>query len=221
MVFFNQTSLFESKVIPSVSSNEQELLKNILKLYVPSFQIDCDPTYSIGRFYKQGIPQPIHKFDIVPQKADVIQASAEHIPLPDKSCQTVMFDPPFITRGVSPFIESAVNDNPHAVRFGYFNSFETLKTMYFDSMCDIYRILKKDGILIVKCQDTISGGKNQFSHCWTMFAALKIGFSPIDLFILINPFRILGKHTTQRHARKYHCYFWVFQKTKCKVDYSV
>ena len=49
------------------------------------------------------------------------------------------------------------------------------------------------------------------------------GFYPKDLFILHNNVRINSfgtKWTKQEHARKYHSYFWVFEKRKSKVTYD-
>ncbi len=75
------------------------------------------------------------------------------------------------------------------------------------------------GIVIFKCQDVVSGGKQYFSHCWIMDEAIRFGFYPKDLFILIAKVR-LNDGREQQHGRKYHSYFWVFEKKVCKVDYS-
>ncbi|MBU2039950.1 MAG: cob(I)yrinic acid a,c-diamide adenosyltransferase, partial [Gammaproteobacteria bacterium] len=97
--------------------------------------------------------------------------------------------------------------------------FDELKTMYSNSLKEFYRILCLDGIVIFKCQDVVSGGLNLFSHCWIMYEAIKHGFYPKDLFILLAKNRITDGRK-QQHARKFHSYFWVFKKTKCKVDYK-
>ena len=83
----------------------------------------------------------------------------------------------------------------------------------------VEEILKNDGIVIFKCQDCVSSAKQYFSHCWVMYEAMKYGFYPKDLFILFAKNRI-NDGRKQQHARKYHSYFWVFKKQKCKVDYS-
>jgi hypothetical protein len=41
-----------SDIIKTVSDNQTEIIQNILQLYAPD-GIDCDPTYSIGKFYDQ------------------------------------------------------------------------------------------------------------------------------------------------------------------------
>jgi hypothetical protein len=92
---------------------------------------------------------------------------------------------------------------------------------YTKELKEYYRVLQENGILIFKCQDTVSGGKNYFSHVWIMNKAYEIGFYPKDLFILISKHRIIsGKHKNQQHARKFHSYFWVFKKEKSKINYE-
>lgn len=81
--------------------------------------------------------------------------------------------------------------------------------------------LATNGILIFKCQDKISSGKQYMSHCFIMNEAVKIGFYPKDLFILIAKQRLVAdwQAVNQKNARKYHSYFWVFQKSNRAVQY--
>ena len=44
--------------------------------------------------------------------------------------------------------------------------------------------------------------------------AKEIGFELIDTFILIASSKILNRGMNQKVARKYHSYFYVFQKKK-------
>jgi hypothetical protein len=68
-------------------------------------------------------------------------------------------------------------------------------------------------VLIVKTQDTVSSGKQWFSHLYIMNEAERIGFYNKDLFILLAKNRIIGhNHKNQKHARKFHSYFIVLKK---------
>jgi hypothetical protein len=71
-------------------------------------------------------------------------------------------------------------------------------------------------VLIFKCQDKVSGGKQYFSHCFIKEEAEKIGFYPKDLFILLAKNRIMAdwQVENQKNARKFHSYFWVFEKSE-------
>ena len=73
-------------MIKSISYDQGEIIRNILELHVPTHKIDCDPTYSIGNFYKNtGVEAPIYKFDIRPQLDDVQQGDSRHLPLENNS----------------------------------------------------------------------------------------------------------------------------------------
>ena len=75
--------------------------------------------------------------------------------------------------------------------------------------------------MIFKCQDKVSSGKQYFSHVYVQKEAIKYGFYPLDLFILLAKNRIVAdwQKANQKHARKFHSYFWVFKKCNKKIKY--
>lgn len=208
-------------LIKSISYDQSEIIKNILLLHSSNGHIDVDPTYSKGVFYRNtGIEEPTYKFDIAPTYDDVEYADSRHIPLKNDSVEVEMFDPPFLaTTGKS--LSSDSLGNIINKRFGVYPTEQLLHQFYIDSMKEAYRILKPDGILIFKCQDKVSSNKQYMSHCFIMNEAVKIGFYPKDLFILLSKQRIVAnwQAKNQKNARKYHSYFWVFQKTNRIVKY--
>lgn len=212
-----QDTLFGKKIISTISYNEQEIIRDILYLHTDGQSIDCDPTYSIGNFYKKGIPEPKYKFDLTPQLPGVIGASSNNLPLDNNSIDVIMFDPPFVITGDT-YGEAQDGSSIIAKRFTGFHSFDELKQMYSSSLKEFYRLLRDKGVVIFKCQDVVVCSKNHFSHCWVMYEAMKLGFYPKDLFILLAKARLTDGRI-QQHARKYHSYFWVFKKEHCKVDY--
>ena len=147
----------------------------------------------------------------------VIEATSDKLPLRDQSIKVVMFDPPFVITGDT--YGEAKEGSIIAKRFTGFKDWIELKSMYSGSLKEFYRILMGGGIVIFKCQDIVSAALNKFSHCWVMYEALKYGFYPKDLFVLLAKNR-LTDNRVQQHARKFHSYFWVFKKEKCKVDYD-
>ncbi len=209
-------------MIKSISYDQSEIIKWILQLHVPQGYIDCDPTYSKGLFYKNtGIPEPKYKFDIKPQFDDVIQANAESLPLDSDSINCIMFDPPFLATSGKSLEKDNNNNNKINKRFGVYPTEQSLHRFYVRAMYEFYRILKNNGILIFKCQDKISGGKQYMSHVFICNKAVQIGFYPKDLFILLAKNRIVAKWQlkNQKNARKFHSYFWVFEKSNRKIDY--
>ena len=207
-------------LIKSTNYNQIDLISDIIKLHVPQGFIDCDCTYSVGNFYKDGkIKEPQYKFDIIPTRNDIIKADCRDLPLKDESLSCIIYDPPFLaTTG-----KSLKTDNGNIInrRFGVYPNEKELHQFYIDSLKELYRILKKDGILIVKCQDKISSSKQYMSHIFIYNEAVKIGFYPKDLFILLAKSRVVAnwQAKNQKNARKYHSYFWVFQKNNMKIEY--
>ena len=202
-------------MIRTTSDNQHDIIRNIQTLYIPD-GVEVDPTYSKGIFYKpDDIIDPKYKFDLHPQTEDTVKSNAESLPLEDASVKSLMFDPPFLA--------GFTKDEPTGIigrRFKGFRYVSDLWKWYDDCLGEFYRILQPKGYLVFKCQDTVSSGKNWFSHCYVMNKALGHGFYPKDLFVLLAKHRIQGhNHKNQKHARKYHCYFWVFQKVNSKIDY--
>lgn len=208
-------------MVKSISYNQSEIINNILTLHVPNHKIDCDPTYSKGNFYKNtGITPPIYKYDINPQSDEVSFADSRSLPLADKTLDCIMFDPPFLaTTGQS--LQDNADNNRINKRFGVYPNEKELHKFYVDSMIEFQRVLNDNGILIFKCQDKVSSGKQYMSHVFIMNEAVKIGFYPKDLFILLAENRLVAKWQikNQKNARKYHCYFWVFEKSNRIIDY--
>jgi len=206
--------ILKPSIIKSIDNDQTEIIRNILKLHVPNKLIDCDCTYSQGYFYKNGkVPQPKLKFDINPQTKDTIKADSRRLPLLDNSLSCIMFDPPFlISKG--PSLKKIVKGSTViSTRFSSFESTQELYSYYFHSLKEFNRILKDNGIVIFKCQDTVSSGKNYLSHYFILNMAIGIGFYPKDLFILVASSRIIGNINHQIHARKFHSYFLVLEKS--------
>lgn len=207
-------------IIKSVSEDQIEIIKNIIKLYIPSGQIDCDCTYSKGNFYSNNeITRPKYNYDIIPQYDFVQKADSRNLPLEDNSINSIMFDPPFLaTTGKS--LKEDKNNNLINKRFGVYNNEIELHQMYKDSLKEFYRVLDKNGILIFKCQDKVSSGKQYLSHVFIINEAVELGFYPKDLFVLIAKTRLVADwQKNQKHSRKFHSYFLVFEKNNKKIKY--
>lgn len=204
----------------TTSYSQEEIIKSIIDLHVPSGIIDLDPTYSKGNFYKNtGIEKPKYIFDIEPKYEYVNKSCATNLPIEDLSINSIMFDPPFLaTTGKS---LKGKDGNIIANRFGVFPNEKSLHSFYINSLNEFFRILKPNGILIFKCQDKVSSGKQYFSHCMIHNWASSIGFYPKDMYVLLAKNRVVAKWQlkNQKHARKFHSYFWVFQKRKVKISY--
>lgn len=205
--------------VRSVYNSNFEVIKNIMELYkIPQFDLDC--TYSRGLFWKD-LKSPKIKTDLIPVTEDTIQADSEHLPFEENTMKSIMYDPPFVISGKL-YKENKEGSSVIAKRFEGYTAYDKLTTNYYNTLKELYRVCEPGGFVIMKCQDTVSGGKNHFTHTMVMTMAMNVGFYPRDLFILLAKMRINsfgGKWNKQEHARKYHSYFWVFEKTKPKVKY--
>lgn len=205
--------------VKSISYNQHEIIRNILKLHC-STGIELDPTYGLGGFYKKGVKQPKYKFDISPRREGVVYSPAEDLPLPRKSINTMCFDPPFLaTKGKSLDAPTNTTSNRTVRRFGWYPTEKELFKFYENALKEFYRVLVPHGVLIFKCQDKVSSGRQYISHNLIINAAEKLGFYTKDLFILLAKNRMIPRwqRLNQKHARKFHSYFLVFEKRSSNV----
>ena len=205
----NKVSKFDvsnKTVIKSISDDQEEILYNILKLYVNKDRYDCDFTYSIGNFYKH-IPQPYLKFDKYPQ-VEGVQPLEEAENIPDSSLNSVVVDLPFI-------IKDNKYVNEKSLIINRFNCFADDKALYAanDYMLELsHRVLTKNGVLVLKTMDICSPYGQIWVTNYVCNKAVKLGFELVDKFILTLSNRYIFYKGEQRHARKYHSYFLIFRK---------
>lgn len=166
-------------VIKTVSESQDEILYNILRLYVKKSSFDCDFTYSVGNFYIR-LNKPLLKFDINPQMEDVKPLN-EALDILPNSLHSVVVDLPFIVN---------VNNNEKfkskiAKRFDYFRSEEELYEAN-DFMIELaYSKLKISGFLIMKTMDVCGPSKQLWINNYVQNKAAECGFILEDIFILV------------------------------------
>jgi len=188
----------------SVFENEQELLQALIDIHLDGKDIECDPMYFKGNFYKNGINRPKHIFDINPQVLECKKGNASDLPLDDNSLNSIILDPPFLF-GIHGKTKEYYSSKTHTM----FQDLRELRTTYWAIIQEAKRVLKKKGVLIFKCQD-YTDSKTTMTHIIVNEYAEFEGFYAKDLAILVKPNKIYNGNLTQRHLRKIHTYFWVF-----------
>lgn len=202
-----------------------EVFPNILKLYVPINSKIADVTYGKGVFWKN-----VAKDDYELSATDVSMGiDCRNLPYEKESFDAVVLDPPYMEGFYRKFSKQKAASGTHsAFAEAYSNGNEkngdtensgtkkwhaAVTDMYFKAGKEAHRILKKKGILIVKCQDEVSAGKQWLTHVEIINKYEEFGFYTKDLFVVVRNNRpSVSRLITQKHARKNHSYFLVFIK---------
>lgn len=219
--------LNNSNIIRSVSSNQREILYNIMQLHNNGEPFDCDITASSLNFYntsktdKFNIPEPKYLFDVYPQFDKITKITPfQKLPLEDNSIGSIVIDLPFV---ISPKTCKSMSEDKKgsqiiAKRFASFYPVAELFENEYWWIKEAFRVLKEDGICVFKMQSTVSGGSQIWSTPFAFMCAQDVGFYVKDEFILTAKSRLISnpKYKKQIHARKYSSTFWVFQKSNKK-----
>lgn len=189
----------------SVFYNEQELLKAILNLHIKKDTFDIDPMFYKGGFYKE-IPLPKIIGDIRGKELGIKVLDATNLPLEKNSVNSIILDPPFVIANRPSQLKS------NTTNFSYYDSPQKLLCAYEDLLCEAKRILKNKGICVFKCQD-FTDTKTLMNHVLVANLAQEHNFYIKDLVILVNSKnKPTNNRLNQRHFRKIHTYFWIFEK---------
>lgn len=219
------------ETIKSIGYNQHEMLYNIMQLHNQGKPFDADITYSVGNFYGEFsitngegsteqivIPQPKHRYDVYPQVDGVEKIEPlGPIPLDDDSVDSVVCDLPFVISCGPSLACGKESSNKITRRFSYYYPVSQLLESYKHWLEECYRVLKKDGILVWKCQSVITGSKFMNTPHYSRLISEALGFDILDEFVLLAKQRLIsGKVKNQQHARSFHSYFIVFKKSLSK-----
>jgi len=87
--------------------------------------------------------------------------------------------------------------------------------LYVKAGREAFRVLRTEGVMIVKCQDEVSANKQWLTHVEIINAYASMGFYTKDLFVIMRQNKPgVSRMIKQKHARKNHSYFLVFVKAK-------
>ena len=90
--------------------------------------------------------------------------------------------------------------------------------LYRPFVCEAYRVLQPEGILLCKITDYVHNHRLQLAHVNLVQAATMAGFCACDCIVKIRKGPIVDpKWRVAHHARRHHCYWLVFRKSgKCE-----
>jgi hypothetical protein len=229
-------------VFSAQSGDNADLFTRILYLHVPKGATIADVTFGQGTFWKnvRGGDYNLLASDIDAKSGHDIFPShpievktgidCRKLPYGNKTLDAVVLDPPYMEGLYRAVTSHMAGSGTHAsFRHAYSNGKPTeadgpkwhdaVVDMYIKAGREAYRVLKRDGILIVKCQDEVSANKQRLTHVEIITAYESLGFYTKDLFVLMRMNRAgVSRLKKQEHARKNHSYFLVFQKRRVKIS---
>lgn len=209
-------------ILSAYVQNNEDIFPLILSLYVPIGSEIADVTYGKGVFWKK-----VNKDNYTLHFSDIKTGiDCRNLPYEKNSMDCVVIDPPYMEGFYR-------RNNDHLAGNGTFSSFRDAYSdgsiyiqkegspKYHDAVLDMYysaghealRVLKSNGILIIKCQDEVSANKQHLTHVEIINEYTKHGLAVEDLFVMIrNNKPNISTLKKQVHARKNHSYFLIFRK---------
>lgn len=200
-------------IFSAYQATNDNVFPYVLALHVPKDTIIADVTYGKGVFWKN-VDRTAYDLRATDLTMGV---DCRRLPYGDGMIDCVVFDPPYMhTPG-----GTAHQNHQHYEH--YYNNNGTSHTskkyheavldLYFEGSKEAFRVLKPNGILIVKCQDEVCANKQRLTHVEIINELLQMGFAIVDLFVVLrNNKPGVSRVLKQVHARKNHSYFLVFRK---------
>ncbi len=196
-----------------------DVFAQILQLHVPEGAIVADVTWGKGVFW-QKVPNGL--YDV--RATDIsMGVDCRELPYADGEIDCIVLDPPYMEGFYRNQTSQKAGGGSHsAFRRHYSNGDErpgqskwhaAVTELYREAGREAYRVLRTNGVLIVKCQDEVSAGKQWLTHVEIVNDYESMGFYTKDLFVVVRSNRpVISRLKKQIHARKNHSYFLVFVK---------
>lgn len=206
-------------IFSAYMDNNSEVFEKILDLHVKNNSKIADVTYGTGAFWKN---IDLNRYELIPSDLKT-GIDCTDLPYDDCSFDCVILDPPYMegmfrskesqlpNKGnYSAFKDRYSDGKPKDTKLKYHAA---VLDLYYKAGLEAYRILNKNGVFIVKCQDEVSANKQNLTHVELINFYEKIGFYTKDLFVVVRKNKpSVSRIIKQQHARKNHSYFLVFIK---------
>lgn len=192
--------------------NNAELIADMPRLgYLHDDWLTFDPTYGLGRFWTIWRPRVLLASDIDPRAEGVFGWDFTDLPVTSSSIGAVVFDPPYKLNGTSTDRGAAKADKRYGVT--EYASQGDRHRLIIDGITECVRVLKRDGMLLVKCQDQVNGGKVRWQTREFADHAESLGCRLVDM-LHIRSYRPQPPGRTQQHARRNFSTMLVLRKER-------
>ena len=221
-------------VFSAHKATNSAVFPQILGLYVTEGAQIADVTYGKGVFWSEVDITHYSLFATDIRTNDLADGctggvDCRHLPYGDCAFDAVVFDPPYMHTPGGTAHNGHQNFEQYYANNASVSSSDTTcgevenQPKYHEAVLDLYyragkearRVLKKDGIYIVKCQDEVCSNQQRLTHVEITVKLQEYGFIVEDLFVIMRQnepgvSRLKGQ---QYHARKNHSYFMVYRKS--------
>lgn len=205
-------------VFSATQGTNGAIFPDVLALYVRPGSTVADITYGKGVFWKN-VPKDRYHVLATDIKTGV---DCRALPYEHGSLDCVVFDPPYMhTPGGTAHVGHQNYENYYAnnvLQNGSGKKYhEAVLDLYFKTGREAKRVLKPEGVFIVKCGDEVCANQQRLTHVELINEFSGQGFVVEDLFVLLRNNRPgVSRILKQVHARKNHSYFMVFRKSKVR-----
>ena len=205
-------------VFTAYQGTNEDVFSQLISLYVMPGSTVADVTYGRGVFWKK-VPNGQYRL-LTTDLRDGIDC--RKLPYKEATLDCVVFDPPYMHtpggtahvnhQNYETYYRNNVADNGSGKKYH-----EAVLDLYFKSAREAHRVLRNEGIYIVKCGDEVCANQQRLTHVELINELTQNGFIIEDLFVLLRNNRPgVSRVIRQVHARKNHSYFLVFRKSKKK-----
>jgi len=188
-------------------TNNAQLMADCNRLgYITDDDYVADVTYGLGRFWKDYCPPMLVASDIDPEKSPSgMPIDFRSTPFASEEFDVVVFDPPYKLSGTS-----RVSSDP-GYGIGRYMPLKDRMDLIFDGVSECARIVRDDGLVLVKCQDQVVSGKVVWQ---TLDIVEYASFCRLDLIDMLHvqAYRPQPAGTAQLHARRDYSTLLVFKK---------
>jgi hypothetical protein len=215
-------------VLSAHVADNSEVFPKVLDLHVPDGAKIADVTYGKGVFWKR---VPLNAYDLYASDLDPDKSPSgyavdcRNLPYADDSFDCVVLDPPYAEGFYRRNEDALAGAGSHDQFREHYSNGEVLDTKgskYHQAVLDLYceagaeakRVLRDDGLLIVKVQDEVSANTQELTHVQiTNFYESELDIYTKDLFVVVrsNEPAVSGMDR-QVHARKNHSFFMVYER---------
>lgn len=195
---------------PARRTNAALVLDCVELGYLNEEFVTLDPTWGLGAFWRAWRPANLVACDLDPSKSPLGQpVDFTALPFGNESFDRVVFDPPYKLNGTSTGAGCSASDAAYGV------AHRASRTRRHDlaeqGITECVRVLRPDGMLLVKCQDQVNSGKKRWQTIEFSQHAQRLGCELVDQLHVFSH-RPQPANRRQLHARQNYSTLLVLKK---------